>query len=123
RLPATARPGIRLGAPASVRTGGPAPARWDATVTRIAPEADPQTRTIIVFVDVAQADAARRYGQPDARDVLTPGMFVAGQVLGRQPTPRWIVPRRSIRHGRIMTVTDGRLRSLPIIADYGIEGE
>jgi RND family efflux transporter MFP subunit len=121
RLPTLARPTVGIGDVAAVNTTGEASLSWEATITRIAPEADPQSRTMTAYVEVAQPGAQQRYGEPATRPVLTPGTFVTGQITARQPETRWVVPRRSIRNGRIMTVEQGQLRSVPVTALFGVE--
>ena len=63
RLPVSASADVRAGDSARLEPDGPGAARWDATVVRLAPEADPSTRTITCFVEMTQGmEAGRRRG-------------------------------------------------------------
>lgn len=70
-----------------------AEAAWQGQVARLAPEADPGTRTLAAYVVVDQ--------DPAARDVLRPGQFVVGRVRIPAETPRLVVPRRIVEDGRV----------------------
>lgn len=88
------------------------------TVTRLAPEADPASRTITVFVEVLQ--------DPDRNDRLLPGSFVHGRVRTPDPADRVVLPRRAVRAGRVMLVDrdeDGvrRVRPFVVSTDYAIQ--
>jgi RND family efflux transporter MFP subunit len=116
RLPSHARSYIAIGDEVSLRSAGFGRRHWDARISRIAPEDDTQTRTMVVYVDIEQdADSSSR---------VPPGLFVRGEVRHSQDVQsRWIVPRRSIRDDRILVVRDGILRSLPVLIDFSITGE
>ncbi len=116
RLPSHTRSHLSIGDEVSLRSTGFGRRQWDARVSRIAPEDDTQTRTMVVYVDIDQhvEDANR----------IPPGLFVRGEVKHRQDVQaRWIVPRRSLRDDRILLVRDGILRSIPVSIDYSIIGE
>jgi multidrug efflux pump subunit AcrA (membrane-fusion protein) len=88
------------------------------TVTRLAPEADPSSRTITVFVEVKQ--------DPSSTDRLLPGAFVQGRVRTPDPDLRVLLPRRAIRSGRVMLVTtddDGIRRIVvhPVVTGYSLD--
>ena len=112
-LPASARYTLEPGDPALIRTTGADPVRWSAAVTRIAPENDPATRTLRVFVEVEQAVGDRR--------VLVPGTFVRGVVTASEVEPRWVVPRRALQDERVRVVREGRAVSVPVEIDFAIE--
>lgn len=62
-------------------------------VTRIAPEADPASRTMTVFVEVTQdADDPAR---------LLPGQFVHGRVVTSDPHQRVVLPRRAVQSDHV----------------------
>tara|TARA_B100000959_G_scaffold121920_1_gene128054 strand:- start:113 stop:1411 length:1299 start_codon:yes stop_codon:yes gene_type:complete len=116
RLPSYARPHVHLHDPVSLRSAGFGKRYWDAYVTRIAPEDDSSSRTMIVYVDVEQL--------PTSPTRIPPGLFVRGEVKSSQEDRlRWVVPRRSIRDDRVMIVRDGMLRSIPVSVDYSVTGE
>ncbi len=88
-------------------------------VTRFSPEADADSRTITVYVEVEQ--------DPQRPDRLLPGSFVHGRVRTPDPLPRVVLPRRAIRSGRVMLVDAGpaggerRVRIHPVRTDYALE--
>ncbi len=122
RLPASARRDVTIGDQVTL-TANRTKRQWPATVSRIAPEDDPQTRTVAVYVDIEQPDALTAYGTSRQAELLTPGVFVSGTVTANEPQMRWVVPRRSIRGGRVLTVKDGVLQSMDVAVDHVHEGE
>jgi multidrug efflux pump subunit AcrA (membrane-fusion protein) len=121
RLPGSARSGVRIGDAVTI-TASHRGANWRASVARIAPEDDPQTRTMVVFAELSQADWLESYGTT-GQAVLTPGTYVAGVVTSTEVQPRWVVPRRAVRGGRILVVNEGRIDSQPVKIDYLLEGQ
>jgi RND family efflux transporter MFP subunit len=122
-LPSSARPMISVGdAVALSSESGNPPLTWPAQVSRIAPDDDPATRTLRVFVEVMQ--------DPSKPGVLAPGMFVQGVVTtglrhgdgGSVADMRSVVPRRAIAGQRIMLIESGRIRTLPIEVDFHLHG-
>lgn len=95
KLPASAITWVEVGDPVELYegTGTDAPAH-SGVITRIAPEADEQSRTITVYAEVLQAQRAE--------DPLASGRFVMGRVRPSDPTPRIVVPRRTIISGRVL---------------------
>ncbi len=96
RLPASARPHVGVGDPVEMYATGDGGQRWDAVVTRVAPENDERTRTMTLFVEIGQ--------NPGDTALLAPGQFVRGQVSSsrsRRVTP---VPRRSIDGDHVLLV-------------------
>jgi len=92
-------------------------------IMRFSPEADADSRTITVFVEVEQ--------DPTRPDRLLPGSFVHGRVRTPDPADRVVLPRRAIRSGRVMLVdADGsaggggerRVRVHLVRTDYSLEG-
>jgi len=79
-----------------------AEARWTGRLVRVGPEADSETRTVNVFVQVDNRD------QPT---VLLPGTFVNVRING--PTYRDVVPvpRDAIQNGRIFVANNGKVKS------------
>jgi multidrug efflux system membrane fusion protein len=87
-------------------------------VTRFSPEADADSRTITVYVEVEQ--------DPTRSDRLLPGSFVHGRVRTPDPADRVVLPRRAIRSGRVMLVDadasgERRVRVHPVRTDYALE--
>jgi HlyD family secretion protein len=113
QLPASASVELSVGASVLVQS---ATAHWAATVTRIAPEQDPASRTFTVFAVVDQSKA------PSKAAGLMPGAYVRVLVTSAKTEDRWIVPRRAVAAGRLMVVRDGKVRSVPINVAYGRGG-
>ena len=116
KLPAGARRSVSVGDPVTLRSSrsarsapgetasGESQERWRGSIARINPTDDARTRTLTVYAVLDQADLP-------ASDRLAPGLFVAGSVVAGEPTARPLVPRRSLRRGRVQLVIpdpDGR---------------
>lgn len=104
RLPAAARGSVRRGDEAIIRSAGAARREWTAAISRIAPEDDQQSRTMTVYVEIAQ----------DLEDetILTPGKFVEGVIKSSGVRDRVVLPRRAVHADRVWVVDeDGYLRS------------
>lgn len=123
RLPASSASWVAriIGVPDTVSLwDGPVTGEPDrtGTVTRLAPEADPSSRTITVFVEVRQ--------DPSSTERLLPGSFVQGRVRTPDPDLRVLLPRRAIRSGRVMLVQtepDGthRITPHPVATGYSLD--
>lgn len=123
RLPASSASWVAriVGVPDTVSLwDGPVTGEPDrtGTVTRLAPEADPASRTITVFVEVRQ--------DPSSTERLLPGSFVQGRVRTPDPDLRVLLPRRAIRSGRVMLVQtepDGtrRITAHPVATGYSLD--
>jgi len=123
RLPAASRQTVTLGDAAVVRATSDDAATCEATVRRISPVNDADTRTVTVYVEVDQHHLAPAFGTARGASLLLPGAFVSGVVTARAAEDRWVVPRRSVRGGRVQVVRDGQLVSRPVTVDYVIEGD
>ena len=71
--------------------------QWTGHVVRAAPEADPQSRTVQVFVEVSNAES----GPP-----LLPGAFVHARIDGKTYESVVLVPREAIVNDSVYTVND-----------------
>lgn len=96
------------------RMRGKADVEVESTVVRIEPEDDPISRTMTVYAEVAQPDAARV--------TLAPGDFAEAVVESAPDAVRSVVPRRSVRSERVLVVRDGALASLPVRVAYPFRG-
>ncbi|MBX2805502.1 MAG: hypothetical protein KTR19_05995 [Hyphomicrobiales bacterium] len=88
------------------------PAKWQARVMRTSDTINPQTRTVgaIVYVERPYADI-----RPGTKPPLIKGMFVEVEIKGRPIQDALVIPRSSIRNGRIYVVgDDNRLRIKPV---------
>lgn len=120
RLPASSaswvKPGDAVSLWADEAAGTPA---HTGTVVRLAPEADPASRTITVFVEVRQ--------EPAASNRLLPGAYVHARVRTPDSVQRIVLPRRAVRSGRVMLVEPDdqgqpRVRVFTVGVDYAIDG-
>jgi len=85
-------------------------------VTRIAPEDDSQSRTMIIYIDIEQ--------DPNSSTRIPPGLFLRGEVVNtNSTTPRWVIPRRALRDDRILVVRDSILQSVPVSIDFSMTGD
>lgn len=121
RLPAAARMSVRLGNRVDLRPTHAGDYQWSGSIVRIAPENDPTMRTMTVFVEFDQHDLLREE-DPNAATLLRPGLFVEGVVTTDAVSRQWVVPRRSLRAGRILVVEDGILRSESVQVAYTLAG-
>lgn len=114
RLPASSADSVAAGDGAELWRDAPGaggdPPRWRGTVARIAPEADAQSRTVTVFVEVNQ--------RPDGSRLLLPGQFVVASITAAADRPRIAVPRIAVSADRVMVAdaVDGgaRARAIPV---------
>jgi len=113
RMPSSARPMVDVGDIVTLHAAGNEARVWDAQITRIAPQDDPATRTVIVYVEVRQ-DA-------DDGDRLAPGMFVRATVREHRERTRTVVPRRSVQDGQIIEVRNGTVTRRTVEIDYQLE--
>lgn len=106
RLPISASGAIARGDTVTLEADGADSTRWTGEVDRIAPEADPSTRTVTVFAVVQQAPeeavGAGRAVDASGRRLLLPGQFVMGEVSSESAEPRLIVPRRAVDGDRVL---------------------
>jgi multidrug efflux pump subunit AcrA (membrane-fusion protein) len=115
RLPSYARSHVAVMDTVHLRSAGFGKRYWDAHVSRIAPEDDSKSRTMIIYIDVEQ--------DPNSASRIPPGLFLRGVVINsKSATPRWVVPRRALRDDRVLVVRDSVLRSLPVVIDYSMTG-
>ncbi|MDG1136902.1 MAG: hypothetical protein P8N28_01470, partial [Phycisphaerales bacterium] len=100
----------------ALRSAGFGKRYWDARVSRIAPEDDTTSRTMVVYVDIKQ--------DPMNAISIPPGLFVRGEVKSLQDDRlRWVVPRRAIREDRVMIIRDSIVRSVPVSIDFSVSEE
>lgn len=93
--------------------------QWSARVARVAPEDDPATRTVTVFVEMEQEPTN------DPARIIAPGQFMRGTVNALTAEQRWIVPRRAIQGspgGRIRLVQGGAAVSVAVDVVYQVRG-
>ncbi|MFI4883582.1 MAG: efflux RND transporter periplasmic adaptor subunit [Phycisphaerales bacterium JB064] len=126
-LPASAADAITIGDAVEVSLEAASENGWRGRITRIAPEADAQTRSIRVFVEVAQELRESEAGvlAPANGQMLRPGMFVVGRVIPTQPTAHLMVPRRSVVQGGVLIAemnSPARARRVDVHTLFAYEG-
>ena len=114
KLPASAAGRVAVGDPIVLREVADESRSWSSEVVRVAPEQDPAQRTLTVYAEVTQ-DPDRQVGR------LAPGAFLEGVVSTAEPEPRWAVPRRSVRRGRVYLVRDQTVQSLEVETLFEVE--
>ncbi len=106
RVPVSALGDIGIGSRATLSTTGPMAHSWEGVVVRIAPEADIETRSATVYVEIEQA--------PDVSpaNALSPGRFVKGRISSSRPTTALAIPRSAINGDRVLIIDEaGRATS------------
>ena len=94
-LPASVRPRIAVGARCRLAVESMPGIRWEGTVSRLSPGADPRSRTFSAYVMVDN----------DAQDVrLIPGYFVTARVMGPILRQVLAVPRGAIVQNHVFVV-------------------
>ena len=90
---------------------------WDARVIRVAPELDPQTRTLSVTVEIADPEGGLSDGATDVASGAPPALinaFARVVVDGARPDQTYGIPSTALRGGEaIWVLHDDRLRILP----------
>jgi HlyD family secretion protein len=122
QLPAAALHDMAIGDAVRLVAANGTGRTWAATLMRLAPESDPQARTLTAFVEVDQRDAAEGFGAAGSGTLLTPGMFVEAVVTSGRVEQRFVVPRRAVRAGRVMVVEGGTLHTRPVRVEFVLEG-
>lgn len=127
-LPASAAGDIAIGDEVQVVLESGSDARWSGTITRLAPEADAQTRSIRVFVEVSQELQLDDRGMlvPSNGVILRPGMFVIGRVIPSRPVAHLLVPRRAVVQGGVLIAdlnSPARARRIDVDTLFALEGE
>lgn len=112
RLSAAVRSELGVGDTVSLHSTGSDDRSWAGTVSRIAPEDDPTTRTTTVYVELEQEIGGSSY--------LAPGMFLRGKVESEVGADAWVVPRRSVLNDRLLLVRDGLIQSMPVKVRHAV---
>lgn len=120
-IPASARGSVAIGDQAEVFVEGDASQQWQATVSRMAATNDERNRTFAVYVVVKQPDAHEQLGKRGSV-LLTPNAFVSARIIESEAREEWVVPRRSIRDGRIYLVSANDKKNIPTTAWREVPG-
>jgi RND family efflux transporter MFP subunit len=123
-LPATAARDVAIGDEVEVSLESGSRARWTGAITRIAPAADAQTRSVRVFVEVVQ-DPGDDLDASEMSAMLRPGMFVVGRVRPSEPARHTLVPRRAVVQGGVLVAeanSPSRARRVDVETLFSLEG-
>lgn len=123
RAPVSAAVELRAGDDALLRSEAALARQWQGDIARIAPEADAQSRSVTLFVEVLQDPLA------DPTTLLRPGQFVGAAITSSTRAPRLIVPRRAVDGDRVYVGVEDpeapgtyRVESRVIRVLYHLEG-
>lgn len=94
KLPSSARRFVRVGDAVRIERDADDAQCWEAKVARVSPIDEPGSRTFTVYAELEQS--------ADDPLALVPGTFVLGTVRCGDTESRVVVPRRSVRDGRIL---------------------
>ncbi|MEM1108177.1 MAG: efflux RND transporter periplasmic adaptor subunit [Planctomycetota bacterium] len=119
QLPASALGSVGVGDGVNLRpTSGAVSlidrAGWSTSLSRINPAQDPMTRTLTVYADLSADDGSKL--------LPVPGMFLEAIVSVARSDERFVVPRRSIRQGRVQVVRNGEVISRPVDVLFNLSG-
>ncbi|MEX2213872.1 MAG: HlyD family efflux transporter periplasmic adaptor subunit [Phycisphaeraceae bacterium] len=118
QLPAAARHQVLVGSTVELQSSSDSKLLCEAKVRRLSPEDDAATRTMTAYIEVDQTERLKATGPGATDQLITPGQFLSATAWSDQVEMRWVVPRRSIRTGRIMVVEEGLVRSRVVAIDY-----
>lgn len=96
RLPQNAGAAIGVGDGITLRTEGSVSQSWPASVSRVAPEADSESRSLTVYAEV------RQRVDGGSAELLRPGQFVMGEVESSAARESLLLPRRSVNVDRVL---------------------
>lgn len=105
--PMSATADIRVGDTVVATSDSPGTPEWKGVISRIAPEADAQSRTITMYAEIQQDTSA------DPTTLLRPGQFVVASVTSATQGQRMIVPRKAIDGDKVfVAVSDAEAPGL-----------
>ncbi len=100
--PASEIPSVRVGQPASFRVDGFAERSFEGRVERINPVTEQNSRSITLYISVANRDG-----------VLRGGMFAKGQIVLDTTAPAAVIPATAVRDEAgqtyVFTIEDGKI--------------
>ena len=100
--PASEIPSVRVGQPATFRVDGFGDRTFEGKVERINPVAEAGSRSITLYISVANRDGA-----------LRGGMFAKGQIAIEKGAPATVIPATAVRdeagQSYVFTIEDGKI--------------
>ena len=123
KLPVSAATHLRIDDRAELTNAGSVDTSWEGAIVRIAPEADPATRTVTVYAELKQPSTDAVGHAARIEGMLLPGQFVSCRVYGSDLEERILVPRAAVQRDRVMVVNDdGRAEPRIVDVAYYFEG-
>ena len=116
RLPVSAADAVHVGDVVELWSASSGVGGWTGRVIRVAPEADPELRTLDVFVEVEQ--------NPEGVEgvLLRPGQFVTGRIFTARDEPALVVPRVALLNDRVLVVNgSGRAESRVVEVSHYVD--
>ena len=122
RINASATAMLRVGDRATVEPSSGS-ASYEGVVKRIAPEIDPASRTVTVFVEIEQDVDTSSTVNPS--ELLLPGQFVSGRVISSQAIRAFLLPRVAVRAERVMVIDPDTSTAQPrtALVEFYTEGD
>lgn len=108
RLPMSARPRVRVGAPATLQLESTPGVEWVGAIVRVDAQADVASRTFAVFIEVENDDPSRP---------LMPGAFVRGLIEGTPLPEALVIPRSAIRGDGVLVAVDGVVERRSVVVE------
>jgi RND family efflux transporter MFP subunit len=113
--PAAEIPGVKVGQVAQFKVDGFGERSFDGRIERINPATDPGSRSITLYVSVANRDG-----------ILKGGMFAKGQLILDKSAPTPVVPAGALREDAgqafVFTIEDGKVARRPVSIGMREEG-
>lgn len=115
--PSSEIPAVRVGQPASFKVDGFGERAFEGRVERINPTADAGSRSITLYISVANRDG-----------LLKGGMFAKGQIVLDKTSPAVVVPATAVRdesgQSYVFTLEDGKIgkRAVKVGVTEGQQG-
>jgi RND family efflux transporter MFP subunit len=113
--PAAEVPSVKVGQVAQFKVDGFGDRTFDGRIARINPAADPGSRSITLYVSVANREG-----------VLKGGMFAKGQLILDKTPPTAVVPAGAVREEAgqtyVFTIEDGKVARRPVTLGMRDEG-
>jgi RND family efflux transporter MFP subunit len=115
QTPISAGGSVRIGDEVAVSSDNQSRVQWTGRIARISPDADPENRTVAVYVEISQDPEA-------AQTLLRPGQFIVGRIAAGGVEPRIIVPRRAVDGDRVFVVDDeGNAQPRPVTIEHFLD--
>jgi len=127
-LPVSAADSVEVGDQATIATGPSGEATWSGRISRLAPVADENTRSLTAYVELTQQLEVDGQGRVRAASgkLLRPGQFVVCTVAPPDAPLRLAVPRRAVVDGAVLVAQANSspiARRVPVRTLFSLEGD